>query len=287
MPGLKLPEEVEAVSLDQEFGGTFTYPPLGFYPFEEHQLGNGDTFGLYWPIGREDRKPIVAEVWHDSWSLVPQFSSLAAFLRSVDTDDEGESPETPQLSEDNHSPRALLIAARQSLKQNVVEDAVRHLEQAIDVLPEYGEALSLLALQYRRLNRQEEAIRIGIRAVISSPSFGGATAQSANWLARQQADFPSIANDPVWIRRQRLTFNFGGQKTNDEFILLRECIDTYVQQGRGIEAAMLAQSYGELMSRETVSFQERYSFVVTDHIAWQIELSRSLLGCSRTFESGA
>ena len=52
---VRLPADVKRISLDRKFAATGPYPPLGFVPFEERQLGNGDTFGLYWPIGFEDR----------------------------------------------------------------------------------------------------------------------------------------------------------------------------------------------------------------------------------------
>ena len=40
-------------------------PADRFCQFADHALGNGDTFGLYWPFGREARELIVLEIWHD------------------------------------------------------------------------------------------------------------------------------------------------------------------------------------------------------------------------------
>src|ERR1700733_3825903 len=65
---MRLPAAYRSVTLDVE-PRHVPYPPLGFYSIAEHELGNGDCFGLYWPIGREDHEPIVAETFHDEWSI--------------------------------------------------------------------------------------------------------------------------------------------------------------------------------------------------------------------------
>ena len=55
---MKVPEGMEELSLAEDgIGAGGAYPPLGFKPFLEAELGNGDYFGLYWPYGREDREP--------------------------------------------------------------------------------------------------------------------------------------------------------------------------------------------------------------------------------------
>lgn len=78
------------------------YPPIGFCSFADHELGNGDTFGLYWPFGREAREPIICEIWHDEGALVPMFSSLSAFLDVAARS--GERPVIPDLLVDPASP---------------------------------------------------------------------------------------------------------------------------------------------------------------------------------------
>ncbi len=84
-----------------------SYPPSGFLAFEDFALGNGDTFGLYWPLGLEDREPLVAETLHDEGALVPAFSSLASFLKRTAQLDEADHPDWP-----THRDRQLALEAR-------------------------------------------------------------------------------------------------------------------------------------------------------------------------------
>jgi tetratricopeptide (TPR) repeat protein len=53
---------------------SLVYPPVGFFPF--YDIGNGDQYGFYWPIGREDKPPLVAFMSHDAISLIPEHSSV-------------------------------------------------------------------------------------------------------------------------------------------------------------------------------------------------------------------
>jgi hypothetical protein len=79
---MQLPASLAHISAEQDWQHTTPYPPLGFTSFYEGALGNGDTFGLYWPIGREAAEPIVVETWHDEWHIQPHFSSRTAFLQA-------------------------------------------------------------------------------------------------------------------------------------------------------------------------------------------------------------
>ena len=56
------------------------WPPLGFFPF--YNIDNGDEYGLYWPVGREDQPPLVAFTNHDVGSLIPINSSIEGLLCS-------------------------------------------------------------------------------------------------------------------------------------------------------------------------------------------------------------
>jgi hypothetical protein len=62
------------------FSGT-PYPPPGYLPWNRLEVGDGDTYGFYWPIGREDQPPIVCTLMHDSGELMPLASSLEAVVR--------------------------------------------------------------------------------------------------------------------------------------------------------------------------------------------------------------
>src|SRR5262245_33624700 len=57
------------------------YPPLGYLPWDVFEVGNGDTYGYYWPVGHEDREPLVCTTEHDVFRVVPIASDLAGCLR--------------------------------------------------------------------------------------------------------------------------------------------------------------------------------------------------------------
>jgi tetratricopeptide (TPR) repeat protein len=277
---MKLPAAYKSVTIDAH-GFDTPYPPLGFYAIAEHQLGNGDIFGLYWPIGREDHDPIVAETYHDQWSVTPQFSSLERFLALAGDDDDA-FVETPALSEDSQSPVACLNAARESLKLQNVDRGIDHLKAALSVLPEYTDAQSLLCAQYRRIDQRDAAIKSALLAIISPPSFGIVPSQLLAWLASQSTHDSEIQTDPIWINRKRLTLKFGGVKENDDYRILEDAINQYLDLSGFIPAMTLMQTYAELMYRETVSFRERNRFDVRDYLRWQREVAATRYGKSRS-----
>jgi hypothetical protein len=61
--------------------GGGAYPPPGYLPWNILDVGNGDTYGYYWPIGREDGPPVVCTLMHDAGALLPVASSLASCIR--------------------------------------------------------------------------------------------------------------------------------------------------------------------------------------------------------------
>ena len=136
-PSVHLPTAIKSVTVNPDVWEV-PYPPLGFYAFAEHQLGNGDVYGLYWPIGHEDREPIVGETYHDEWSLKPHFSSLDRFLAAAGDDDDAH-VDPPDPTADSESPTACVQRAREAVKTNNVEGAIRSLEAAVSLIPEYTE----------------------------------------------------------------------------------------------------------------------------------------------------
>ena len=270
---MHLPANLAHISLEQDWQHHAPYPPLGFIPFCEGALGNGDTFGLYWPIGREASEPIVVETWHDEWRLQPHFSSLARFRQAYATA-EDEYVATPTLADDPASPRAAFLAAKELIAQRNPEAAIALLEAALALLPEYTDALTLLHGQYVRAGRIDDAVKVAIQAIISPPSFGGPPCKALQWLRTRPV--PDGEPDPIWRACGQLSFNFGGSKENADYPVLLAAIDTYVEQGKHVCASTLMQTYAELMSAETVSFQERYEFDQTAFIARQIAVSAQL-----------
>ncbi len=290
---VKLPTAHQSVTLCD---GVYEvpYPPLGFCSIAEHQLGNGDTFGFYWPIGREDHDPIVAETYHDEWSIQPHFSSLDCFLlasansRETDHDDELDDDSfvgTPTLNADPRSPAACLLAARDYLKSQDFDGAIECLETAVSVLPEYSEAQALLCTQYRRIGKHDAAIRTAIQAIVSPSCFGPRPIQIVKWLASQSSCPAEIESDPIWMNRERLTLKLGCVKENDEYRILRDAIDAYLADSSFIPAMTLMQTYAQLMYSETVSFQERYKFNPKEFVAWQRDVAETQYGKTRVLEA--
>lgn len=272
---MQLPANLALISLDKHWQHARSYPPLGFTPFHESALGNGDSFGLYWPIGREAMEPIVVETWHDEWRIQPHFSSLAAFLQAhAQLEEDDDYVDTPALANDPASPRAAFLAAKELIAQQDGAAAIVLLEAALSILPEYTDALVALHGQYVRAGRIDEAVKVAIQAIISPPSFGGPPLKALHWL-RQQT-FPAAGLDPIWRHCGQLSFSFGGSKENADYPLLAAAIDTYLEQGNLRSASTLMQTYAELMSAETVSFQERYGFDLAAFIARQIAVSTQL-----------
>lgn len=259
---LRLPSGLISISgLATHRGGA--YPPSGFLAFDDHSLGNGDTFGLYWPIGLEHREPLVVETIHDEAALVPAFSNLETFLQLTAGIDEADHADWPSVEDDANSPHACFQAARLALREMAVETAVTLLERAIERLPEYTAALALLVAQYARLGRHADACRLAVRTIRSPPSFGfgGEPAKAWSWISRQEIGPEDVRFDPIWANRVALSKPpSGGTKENPTYPILREAIEVYADQGSVIAAYSLLQSYSEFMRRETTAFQDRYGF---------------------------
>ena len=79
--------------------------------------------------------------------------------------------------------------------------------------------------------------------------------------------------------------SFGGEKENNNYPLLKECIEEYFEQGESIKRLSLYQNYAYMMYSETKAFQERYNFNLKE---WQNEYSRlceEKLGDNRRYDS--
>lgn len=280
---LKLPRQASWLTLDRE-DAPVVGAPFGFTPFQEFALGNGDVFGLYWPIGREQEEPLVAETLHDDGLLSPAFSSLERFFAKTSTgaetaDDPEGHPEPPSLDEDPASPLACYDDARAALRAQDPDRAIARLEQAIETLPEYADALAALALQNLRLGRHDEACRLAVRAVIAPPCFGASPqiARVWSWLAQQDDGPDDLANDPIWQKRADLDGPpGGGAKQNDTYLAFARAIDVYVEQRKIVRALTLMQTYADFMNAETTAFQDRYGYVFAEWRDQQREVSERL-----------
>jgi tetratricopeptide (TPR) repeat protein len=278
---MKIPDRIAEVTINDSHVGDGPYPPKGFVPFHEHELGTGDCFGLYWPFGRESEEPIICELWHDSWEMNPVFSSLARFLDHASDLDEDDYFEEPTLAGDCRSPSALTAAAKEDAGRGRVEDAIAHLELAVAVLPEYGAAWGALAQQYRRVKRFDDALRAVLRALLSPLYFGNVNENLVRWFQRQDSQDASLQADSLWQHRRDLCFSYGGSKENADYPILLRCVDEYERLGEGHKAILLFQRHSMLMMTETVSFQDRYGFSRDWFGQMQEEMFAQHLGSTR------
>jgi hypothetical protein len=97
---MRAPAELASITLDTTRTHNSPIPPLGFILFSEGALGNGDSFGLYWPIGKEQEEPLVAETWHDEWRVAPTYSSLRHFLTALERAGDEQQPQPLSPEED-------------------------------------------------------------------------------------------------------------------------------------------------------------------------------------------
>ncbi len=258
----------------------YAYPhsPLGFHAFQEYGLGNGDYFGVYWPIGHEEKDPIVCETIHDDGLIVPFFSNLRTFLEASNQDDDWFEA-CPTLEDDPLSPWALLNAARALQEPETLKQAVKLLEQAVTILPEYAEAQRMLSNLYFRMGDYEKSFEASLQGFISSPSFGG----GHNWeklskytqhfsFSDAQLNIPIIKNG----LDDELTFDAYGKKENNDYIIFKDTIKYFEEIGDFVRASTFAQTYAEHMNSQNIDFQQRYGFDLENHIQWQRELAKKL-----------
>jgi hypothetical protein len=275
------------------------YPPVGYLRWSVLEVGNGDTYGYYWPVGKEQAEPIVCTTEHDAFRLVPLASTLAGCLRllhatQLEIDDEvtevarafgirladarpynAATPGQALTDFDPQSPHLLLAVAREALRTGDLARGEHRATQALDLLPEYGEAAFVVSQFHRRKQRFAQAAQ-ALLVVISSPLcfVGGYDLRLKGLRALQGMKDDLVTGDDVlWRERRRLTFQTG-VKQNDDFRLYEEAIEAYFAAGTGTRAIWLRMLIGELMSFETISFQERYGWTPTKH---REDLQRDLL----------
>ena len=255
------------------------YPPLGFVPLLDAELGNGDYFGLYWPMGREDEEPLVCDMIHDEWSLVPSFSSLNVFVAwlELNDDDRGEL----EVPDPGFAPH-LHQEAKSMLGGSDLEAAIEGLSRACERLPEISDYWFTLASQLRRVGRQREAVAAALRAITSNWVFGMPNPGVRRMLAHPDAKavFP---DDPIFRRIDSLTLRFGGLEENNDYPTLIACVQDYFVREQYVAGLLLLQNHAYMMSKETTAFQDRYGF---DLEHWRDDFSErclELLGDDRQF----
>lgn len=188
------------------------YPPPGYLPFDVLAVGNGDTYGFYWPVGKENSPPFVVTTMHDGWFVFPVASSFERAIRLLyacqfgrdeeDDADECESeieslakqfqidlsdlpilenddsvfffekPASALLKIDDSSPGLLRAAALEARALGDLVAAEEHVTRATQLFPEYSDAWDLLA-RIRQQNRNLPGfIEAALRALSTPFSFG-------------------------------------------------------------------------------------------------------------------
>ena len=257
------------------------YPSLGFVPITEADLGNGDYYGLYWPLGRENEEPIICDMLHDEWSLQLAFSSTDKFIEYLDLNEwfRGEN----EVSDEDFAP-FYYMKARDFLSKNNIDEAINYLKLAIKSFPEDCEYWFSLSSQLRRTGNIEESVKSAVNAFVGNWVFS-LPPQGVLRMLQNNTAKEILPNDPIIKRASNITMSFGGEKENNNYPLLKECIEEYFEQGESIKRLSLYQNYAYMMYSETKAFQERYNFNLKE---WQNEYSRlceEKLGDNRRYDS--
>jgi hypothetical protein len=261
------------------------YPPFGYQPLSLFDRGNGDACGFYWPIGREEREPLLCDSSHDEYYLEPSALSLEGLVRlfvlrgvsavvdfeelALIADTLGvELPQAPPqpvalheipLTEARDSPAVWCAHAEEALKHGDLEGAERCAVQALDLFPGFTAARFVLVKTLRRGRRTQEAGREMLQTFRSSACFGAGRHECMRWLQQMPDEAVVAPEDPLWEHRRSLTLATG-VKRNDDFLLYEELIAEYLVRGMGECAVALRQAVDEMYQGETVSFRERYGY---------------------------
>lgn len=269
-----------------------TYPPIGFLPWSILEVGNGDVYGFYWPIGKDNEPPLVSTTYHDSHYLSIFASSIQNAIKILwlrfDFDQESDDSilyedlkelatlfkvdlsECSEINRDSNidmlkiddkAPEILLGATKEYITKNMLLEAEACLLRAVSIVPEYTVALFELCKLYRRLKNENKAIEYMRLTSISPISFGNIMyrQQCLTWLKSLKKEKISEINDPLLSKIDELSFNIY-EKFNNDFALYDSIIEKYFEMGEYRKAISLRILTGELMHIETTAFQERYSW---------------------------
>lgn len=272
---MKAPSQIDALSIsDKEIISDGTYPPLGFRPVWDAELGNGDYFGLYWPYGHEDREPIVCDMLHDEWGMKVSYSSVATFVEWLELNDW----DRGNIEIDDKNFVGLRFQETKPLLSNNPDEAVSKLRSICEDFPESTEYWYTLASQLRRLGDQPGCSAAAVRAFASNWAFGMPKEGTLQLLRNAKGKY----EHPLVTRSEQLTLQFGGAKENTNYRLIKECVSEYLSSATPVIGLLLNQNYGYIMSMETKAFQDRSGFVAKEWLEEQCELCDRYLGDTRT-----
>jgi len=295
-----------------EYFSKTIYPPIGFLPWNVLEVGNGDVYGFYWPLGKENAQPLVCTTYHDSYNLSVFGSNIENSIKRLwvnfefnsDEEDDEDSTIREELFEivkafsinleevrgvktvssvellkiDSNSPDILLKASQEYIKRNELSKAENCLVRALEIIPEYTQASFELSKLYRRQREEMKSLEYMIMTCISPICFGGLKPrqQCLQWIKSMNDNIRSLVLDPFLNYVDLLTFK-SGEKFNDDFIIYEQLIEQYIQIGEFRKALSLRVLAAELITLETTAFQERYNWnygLFFDKLRSQLKISR-------------
>lgn len=274
---MKSPKGIDALSIaGNELRSGGAYPPLGFKPVWNAELGNGDYFGFYWPYGQEDQDPVVCDMLHDEAGLQVSFSSVPIFLEWLKLND--------WVRGDNIVDDPRLVSTRFQVARRLIKEqpheAITELEAICSDFPECSEYWSALAGQLRRIGDMERAVDAAIRSFASNWVFG-MPPNGVVSLLQIGKNIQTLANDPLVARSHEIEMRFGGTKENRIYGVINDCIASYLSSENPLLGLLLNQNYGYMMMSETLSFQERHDFDVNEWLKQHSQLCLVHLGDNR------
>ena len=278
---MKIPNGIEKVSLSNSDVPLGPYPSLGFVPMWDAELGNGDYFGLYWPLGKENEEPIVCDMLHDEGALEPSFSSLGKFIEWLELND-WERGDKEVVDEQLST--SIFTKAKGLYSGSDINTAIELLNKACSNFPEVSDYWFSLSSQSKRIGDVETSAKAALKALNSNWVFGFPP-QGVIRLLRTPPFREILSKDPIIQRIDDFDLNFGEFKENSIYSIIYECSQEYIKGSNFIDGLMLYQNYGYMMYSETTAFQERYGFNLK---RWQKEYSELCLkhlGDNRVYSS--
>jgi len=251
---MKLPENSDQVTIIPGVGEG-VYPAQGFLMFEEAALGNGDYYGLYWEVGKEEQEPIVCETMHEEEGIIePRFSSLDKFLKwyEINDYDWGEI----EIEDDDFVWNCLEVGDRY-VQQNKPEEAIVYYKKATNSVSEMSTPWYKLAAQQLRMKQDLEAQQSLMNAILSNWTLGFPS-ENAIRLFRQMQFENEFKIHPLIKHKEGLTFKFG--RKNEDYVILREIIQELKEAQNIRDWFLMEQNYAYRMARETSSFRRKNNF---------------------------
>jgi len=229
--GVEVTQQGTALGFERPAGRP--YPPPGYLPWNLFDVGNGDTYGFYWPIGREELPPIVCTTMHDGGTLFPVASGFTRAVQLLSMshsvrDEEAEEAasdflvnckDLPEAVKDANvgfwgcrsdelilvdpdSPSVLLAAAKRQRANGNLELAEKNARHAVQVLPEYAGAWALLADIARQARNIEAHAEAAVYALTCPEAFDIQPRLKLLQMLQRLPDSVFKGSDPFWARRR-------------------------------------------------------------------------------------